>query len=63
LALGRRNRAIDVLARARDVGSPQFVYAFVDPRLADLNGDPAFERLRPALGSKIDPAMQTARSS
>jgi DNA-binding winged helix-turn-helix (wHTH) protein len=48
LALGRRDHAIDVLERARDVGSPQFVYAFVDPRLAGLNGDPAFERLRPA---------------
>jgi DNA-binding winged helix-turn-helix (wHTH) protein len=47
LALGRRDRAIDVLVRARDVGSPQFVYVFVDPRLADLHGDPAFERLRP----------------
>ena len=50
LALGRRDQAIDVLVRARDLGSPQFVYAFVDPRLADLNGDPAFERLRPAFG-------------
>lgn len=49
LALGRRDRAIDVLARAREVGSPQFVYAFVDPRLAELNGDPAFERLRPVV--------------
>jgi tetratricopeptide (TPR) repeat protein len=48
LALGQRDRAIDVLARAREVGSPQFVYAFVDPRLTDLNGDPAFEQLRPA---------------
>jgi tetratricopeptide (TPR) repeat protein len=48
LALGRRDQAIDVLVRARDLGSPQFVYAFVDPRLAELNGDPAFERLRPA---------------
>jgi Flp pilus assembly protein TadD len=48
LALGRRDRAIDVLTRAREVGSPQFVYAFVDPRLAELNGDPAFERLRPS---------------
>jgi tetratricopeptide (TPR) repeat protein len=47
LALGRRDRAIDVLARARGLGSPQFVYSFVDPRLAELNGDPAFERLRP----------------
>jgi hypothetical protein len=45
------------LACARDVGSPQFVYAFVDPRLADLNGDPAFERLRPCLGTKLEPAM------
>jgi DNA-binding winged helix-turn-helix (wHTH) protein len=63
VALGRRERAIDVLTRARDVGSPQFVYAFVDPRLADLNGDPAFERLRPALGSRTDTAMKTARSS
>jgi DNA-binding winged helix-turn-helix (wHTH) protein len=49
LALGRRDRAIDVLARAREVGSPQFVYAFVDPRLAELSGDPAFERLRPVV--------------
>ena len=47
LALGRRDQAIDVLERARNVGSPQFVYAFVDPRLADLAGDPGFERLRP----------------
>jgi hypothetical protein len=47
LALGRRDRALDVLARARDYGSPQFVYAFVDPRLADLSRDPEFERLRP----------------
>jgi DNA-binding winged helix-turn-helix (wHTH) protein len=46
LALGRRELAIEVLERARDVGSPQFVFAFVDPRLAGLNGDPAFERLR-----------------
>jgi tetratricopeptide (TPR) repeat protein len=49
LALGRRDRAINLLARAREVGSPQFVYAFVDPRLAELNGDPAFERLRPVV--------------
>jgi DNA-binding winged helix-turn-helix (wHTH) protein len=48
LALGRREMAIDVLVRARDVGSPQFVFAFVDPRLTALRGDPAFERLRPA---------------
>jgi tetratricopeptide (TPR) repeat protein len=49
LALGQRDKAIDVLARARDVGSPQFVYAFVDPRLAELKGEPAFERLRPVV--------------
>jgi len=48
LAIGRRKAAIDVLERARDAGSPQFVYAFVDPRLAALRGVPAFERLRPA---------------
>jgi tetratricopeptide (TPR) repeat protein len=51
LALGQRNRAIDVLARAREVGSPQFVYAFVDPRLAELVGDPVFERLRPVVST------------
>jgi DNA-binding winged helix-turn-helix (wHTH) protein len=50
VALGRRDLAIDVLARAREAGSPQFVYAFVDPRLADLHGDPAFEGLRSGLG-------------
>ena len=49
LALGWRDRAIDVLARAREAGSPQFVYAFVDPRLAELSGDPVFERLRPVV--------------
>lgn len=47
VALGRREMALDVLVRARDVGSPQFVFAFIDPRLADLKGDQAFERLRP----------------
>ena len=58
LALGRRDRAIDVLARAREVGSPQFVYAFVDPRLAELNGDPVFERLRPV----VSPPTRTTRT-
>jgi pentatricopeptide repeat protein len=58
LALGRRERAIDVLARARDAGSPQFLYAFVDPRLADLNGDPAFERLRPGVVRRSDSVAQ-----
>lgn len=53
LALGRRDNAIDVLERAREVGSPQFVYAFVDPRLFDLNGDPAFEKLRPVPGAGV----------
>jgi pentatricopeptide repeat protein len=57
LALGRRDRAIDVLARAREAGSPQFVYAFVDPRLAELNGDPAFERLRPV---RRPPSLRSA---
>jgi DNA-binding winged helix-turn-helix (wHTH) protein len=53
-ALGRRDEAIDVLVRARDVGSPQYVYAFVDPRLAPLYGDPAFERLRAGLARSCD---------
>jgi tetratricopeptide (TPR) repeat protein len=47
LALGQRDRAIDVIVRAREAGSPQFIYVFVDPRLAELTGDPDFERLRP----------------
>jgi DNA-binding winged helix-turn-helix (wHTH) protein len=64
LALGLRDRAIDVLTRAREVGSPQFVYAFVDPRLADLNGDPAFERLRPGTLQRSDSdAQQMTRRS
>lgn len=56
LALGRREQAVDVLERAREVGSPQFVFAFVDPRLAALRGDPAFERLRPTLARTAKPA-------
>ncbi|MGL6224896.1 MAG: winged helix-turn-helix domain-containing protein [Steroidobacteraceae bacterium] len=47
LALGQRDRAIDVITKAREAGSPQFVYSFVDPRLAELNGEPEFERMRP----------------
>jgi tetratricopeptide (TPR) repeat protein len=50
LALEQRDRAIHVLERARAAGSPQFVYAFVDPRLTALQGYPAFERLRPVNG-------------
>ncbi|NJD32760.1 MAG: hypothetical protein FIB04_12845 [Gammaproteobacteria bacterium] len=47
LALGDRARALDRLREARDTGAPQFVYAFVDPRLRALRGDPGLERLRP----------------
>lgn len=48
LALGQRERAIESLRVARQIGAPQFVYAFVDPRLEPLHGDAAFERLRPS---------------
>ena len=50
LALGQRERAIECLRLARQIGAPQFVYAFVDPRLEPLRGDAAFERLRPLQG-------------
>jgi DNA-binding winged helix-turn-helix (wHTH) protein len=47
VALGNPRRAIDCIAEAREIGAPQFAYAFVDPGLAALRGVPAFERLRP----------------
>jgi len=50
LALGRKDLAIRVLERAAAVGAPQLVFGFVDPRLAELRGVPAFERLRPGTG-------------
>lgn len=49
LALGRPWRAIECIAEARAIGAPQFVYAFVDPALAELRGIPEFERLKPAV--------------
>lgn len=48
LALGRRDLAIHSLELAHRIGAPQMGYAFVDPRLAALHGDPAFEALRPS---------------
>ena len=48
LAFGQPDRAIEMVRRARDVGSPQFGYAFVDPRLAELRNDPLFTSLREA---------------
>lgn len=47
LKLGQLDRALESLRLAREVGAPQFVYAFVDPRLEPLRGDVEFERLRP----------------
>lgn len=47
LALGRHDRCIESLQLAREVGAPQFVYAFVDPRLEELRGTATFEALRP----------------
>ena len=46
LALGDRSRAVEMIRLARQTGAPQFVYALVDPRLAELRDDPAFEMLR-----------------
>jgi DNA-binding winged helix-turn-helix (wHTH) protein len=50
LAWGRKDLAIQALERAAEVGEPHFAFAFVDPRLAELRGVPAFERLRAELG-------------
>jgi hypothetical protein len=47
VALGSPRHAIDRIAEAREIGEPQFPFAFVDPGLAALRGVPAFERLRP----------------
>lgn len=49
LALGRKDLAIRALERAAAIGEPHFAFAFVDPRLAELRGVPAFERLRSEL--------------
>jgi DNA-binding winged helix-turn-helix (wHTH) protein len=49
VALGRKDLAIRALERAAEVGEPQFIFAFADPRLAELRGVPSFERLRPIL--------------
>lgn len=46
LALGDFERAIRMLQLAREARSPYRHYAFVDPRLARLHGEPAFESLR-----------------
>ena len=50
LALGRKDLAVRALERAAEAGEPHFAFAFVDPRLAELRGVPAFERLRAELG-------------
>ena len=46
LALGARERALDLLQAAHLDQSPYLHYALSDPRLRELRGDPAFESLR-----------------
>ena len=46
LALGARERAIEMLRLARRVQSPYLQYAFVDPRLQELRSDPDFQCLQ-----------------
>ena len=46
LALGARERALELLQAAASDQSPYLHYALADPRLIELRGDPAFERLR-----------------
>jgi tetratricopeptide (TPR) repeat protein len=46
LALGGRERALDLLRTSADDQSPYVHYAFVDPRLRELRDDPALECLR-----------------
>jgi DNA-binding winged helix-turn-helix (wHTH) protein len=55
LACGRKDLAIRALERAAEVGEPHFAFAFVDPRLAELRGVPAFDRLRAELGASAPP--------
>ena len=53
VALGDHERAISLLQTAQKNQSPYMRYAFVDPRLAQLRGDPAFDRLGHASGSGV----------
>jgi hypothetical protein len=46
LALGERERALNLLQAAASDQSPYLHYALADPRLREIRGDPAFERLR-----------------
>jgi len=55
LALGRKDLAIRALERAAEVGEPHFAFAFFDPRLTELRGVPAFERLRAQLAASTPP--------
>lgn len=48
LALGRKDLAVRALEQAAAAGEPHFAFVFVDPRLAELRGVPAFEHLRAA---------------
>jgi hypothetical protein len=57
LALGRRDRALDLLERAYDERSHSMVFLGIDPQLAELHGSARFERLIEQVGA----ARGTAR--
>jgi tetratricopeptide (TPR) repeat protein len=51
LALGRRDRALDLLEQAYDERSHSVVFLGIDPQLAELHGNPRFERLIERVGA------------
>lgn len=51
LALGARDRALDLLERAYDERSHSMVFLGIDPQLRRLSGEPRFERLITRVGA------------
>jgi TolB-like protein/DNA-binding SARP family transcriptional activator/Tfp pilus assembly protein PilF len=56
LALGARDRALDLLERAYDERSHSMVFMGVDPQLPPLHGAPRFERLVTRVGAARRPS-------
>jgi hypothetical protein len=62
LALGGRDRALELLERAYGERSHSVVFLGIDPQLADLHGNPRFERLIEQVGAaRRSPAASPGR--
>jgi TolB-like protein/Tfp pilus assembly protein PilF len=61
VGLGDHEAALDWLERAREQGDPRARVVAVDPRLADLHGDPRFEALVARFG--LIPGARSARAA